>query len=75
MRSSAIYFGAGLLLLLLGLAVFNIWQREEGTPQPVDPKNQTSKHGTASLPKDSTKDLGKEEDEVVLHSPDPNLEA
>ena len=75
MRKSAIYFGAGLLLLLLLWVVFQQSKRQETTPKSVDAKSLTAKHGTASLPKDSTKDLGKEEDEVVLHSPDPILKA
>ena len=73
MKRSAIYFGAGLLFLLLLWAVIHQSQKQETTPKSVEAKSQTGKHGTASLPKDSTKDLGKEEDEVVLHSPDPVL--
>jgi len=75
MKRGAIYFGSGLLLLLLGLAVFHLWQKEKGTPQSVNPKNQALKDGTASLPNDPPKDLGKEEDNIVLHAPDPVLKA
>ena len=75
MRRSGIYFGAGLLLLLLVWVVFRQSQKQEATTRPVDPKNQTSKHGTASLPKDSPRDFGKEEDKIVLHAPDPALKA
>ena len=75
MRKSGIYFGAGLLLLLLVWVVFRQSQKQEATTRPVDPKNQTSKHGTASLPKDSPRDFGKEEDKIVLHAPDPALKA
>lgn len=75
MKRSAIYFGAGLLLLLLGLAVFHVWQKEEGAPRSVGSKNQAPEHGTASLLKDPPKDLGKEEDKMVLHAPDPVLKA
>ena len=75
MRKSAIYLGAGGLLLLLGLAVFHVWQKQEGAPQSVDEKNQASELGTASLRKDPPKDLGKEEDKIVLHAPDPVLKA
>jgi len=75
MRRGAIYFGAGLLLFLLGWVVLHESQKEEGTGRPVNAKNQTSNHGTASLPKDSSKDLGKEEDKIVLHAPDPALKA
>ena len=46
------YFGAGLLFLLMVLVVFNQSQKQEGTGRSVDAKNQTSNHGTASLPKD-----------------------
>jgi len=75
MRRGAIYFGAGLVLLLLVWFVLHESQKEEGTGRPVNAKNQTSTHGTASLPKDSSKDLGKEEDKIVLHAPDPALKA
>ena len=75
MRKSAIYFGAGLLLVLLLWVVFHQSQKQETTPKSVDAKSQPAKHGTASLPKDSTKDLEKEEDEEALHSPDPILKA
>ena len=75
MRRSAMYFGAGLLFLLMVLVVFNQSQKQEGTGRSVDAKNQTSNHGTASLPKDPPKDLGKEEDKIVLHAPDPALKA
>ena len=73
MRKSAIYFGAGLLFLLMVWVVFHQSQKQEGTVRSVDAKNQASNHGTASLPKDSLKDLEKEEAKVVLHSPDPLL--
>ena len=75
MRRSAIYFGAGLLLLLLVWVVFNQSQKQEGTGRSVDAKNQTSNHGTASLPSDPPKDLEKEEGKTVLHTPDPALKA
>jgi hypothetical protein len=75
MRKSGIYFGAGLLLLLLVWVVFREAQKQETVLQSVDAKNQASNHGTASLPKDSPKDLGKEEDNIVLHAPDPVLKA
>ena len=73
MRRGAIYFGAGLVLLLLVWVVLQESQKQEGTGRPVNAKNQTSNHGTASLPKYSSKDLGKEEDKIVLHVPDPAL--
>ena len=69
------YFGAGLLFLLMVLVVFNQSQKQEATTRSVDPKNQTSKHGSALLPTDPPKDLGKEEDKIVLHAPDPALKA
>jgi len=75
MKRSAIYLGAGLLLLLLVWVVFRQSQKQETVLQSKDPKNQTSGHGSASLPKDSSKDLGKEEDKIVLHAPDPALKA
>ena len=75
MRRSAIYLGAGLLLLLLVWVVFHQSQKQEGTYRSVDAKNQTSNHGTASLPSDPPKDLEKEEDKIVLHAPDPALKA
>ena len=75
MRRSAIYFGAGLLFLLMVLVVFNQSQKQEGTARSVDAKNQTSNHGTVSLPSDPPKDLEKEEAKVVLHAPDPVLKA
>jgi len=75
MRRSAIYFGAGLLFLLMVWVVFNQSQKQEGTARSVDAKNQTSNHGTASLPSDPPKDLEKEEAKVVLHAPDPVLKA
>ena len=75
MRRSAMYFGAGLLFLLMVLVVFNQSQKQEGTVRSVDAKNQTSNHGTPSLSKDSLKDLEKEEAKVVLHAPDPVLKA
>ena len=73
MKRGAIYFGAGLLLFLLVWVVLHESQKQEGTGRPVNAKNQTSNHGTASLPKDSSKDLGKEEDKIVLHAPDSAL--
>jgi hypothetical protein len=75
MRRSAIYFGAGLVLLLLVWVVFREAQKQETALQSVDAKNQASNHGTASLPKDSSKDLSKEEDKIVLHASDPALKA
>jgi len=75
MKRSAIYLGAGLLLLLLVWVVFRQSQKQETVLQSKDPKNQTSGHGSASLPKGSSKDLGKEEDKIVLHAPDPALKA
>jgi hypothetical protein len=75
MRRSAIYLGAGLLLLLLVWVVFNQSQKQEGAHRSVDAKNQTSNHGTGSLPNDPPKDLEKEEAKVVLHAPDPVLKA
>ena len=75
MRRSAIYLGAGLLLLLLVWVVFNQSQKQEGTVRSVDAKNETSNHGTPSLSKDSLKDLEKEEAKVALHAPDPVLKA
>jgi hypothetical protein len=75
MRRSAIYFGAGLLFILIVLVVFNQSQRQEGTARSVDAKNLTSKHGTPSLSKDSLQDLEKEEVKIVLHAPDPVLKA
>jgi hypothetical protein len=75
MRRGAIYFGAGLLLLLLVWVVFRQSQKKETVLQSKDPKNQTSKPGTASLSNDPKKDLGKEEDKIVLHAPDPALKA
>jgi hypothetical protein len=75
MRRSAIYLGAGLLLLLLVWVVFNQSQKQEGTVRSVDAKNQTPNHGTASLPSDPPKDLEKEEGKTVLHTPDPALKA
>ena len=75
MRRSAIYFGAGLLLLLLGVTVFHVWHKEEGAPRSVGSKNQAPEHGTASLPKDSPKDIEQEEGKTVLHAPDPLLKA
>ena len=75
MRRSAIYLGAGLLLLLLVWVVLHESQEQEGTVRSVDAKNQTSNHGTASLPSDPPKDLEKEEGKTVLHTPDPVLRA
>ena len=75
MRRSAMYFGAGLLFLLMVLVVFNQSQKQEGTGRSLDAKNQTSNHGSASLPSDPPKDLEKEEGKTVLHTPDPALKA
>ena len=75
MRRSAIYLGAGLLLLLLVWVVLHESQKQEGARRSVDAKNQTSNHGTASLPSDPPKDLEKEEGKTVLHTPDPALKA
>jgi len=75
MRKSAIYFGAGLVLLLLVWVVLHESEKQEGTVRPEDAKNQTSNHGTASLPKDPPKDLGREGNNIVLHAPDPVLKA
>ena len=75
MRKGTICFGVGLLFLLMVLVVFNQSQKQEETIRSVDAKNQSSNHGTASLPKESSKDLGKEEDKAVLHAPDPVLKA
>ena len=75
MRRSAIYFGLGGLLLLLLWVVFHQLPKEETAPRSIGSKNQALKDGTALPSKDSTKDLGKEEDKVVLHAPDPVLKA
>ena len=75
MKRSAIYFGSGLLLLFLLWVVFRQSQKQETVLQSEDAKNQTSGHGSALLPKEASKDLGKEEDKIVLHSPDPVLKA
>jgi hypothetical protein len=75
MRKSAIYLGVGGLLLLLLWVVFHQSQKQAATPRSVDSKNQASNHGTASLPNDPPKDLGKEENKIVLHTPDPILKA
>jgi len=75
MRRGAIYFGAGLLLLLLVWVVFRQSQKQEATPRSEDAKNQALNHGTASLSNDPEKDLGKEEGKIVLHAPDPVLKA
>jgi hypothetical protein len=75
MKRSAIYLGAGLLLLLLVWVVFRLPQKQKTLLKSVDAKNQASKNGTASLSNDPEKDLGKEEDKIVLHSPDPVLKA
>lgn len=69
------YFGAGLLFLLMVWVVFNQSQKQEGTARSVDAKNQTSNHGTASLPSDPPNDLEKKEGKTVLHTPDPALKA
>ena len=75
MRKSGIYLGAGLLFLLMVWVVLRQSQKQETVLQSKDPKNQTSNHGAASLPKDSLKDLEKEEDKIVLHAPDPVIKA
>jgi len=75
MRRGAIYFGVGGLLLLLLWVVFHQLPKEETTPRSVGSKNQALKDGTASLPKDSPKDIDKEEGKTVLHAPDPVLKA
>jgi len=75
MKRSAIYLGAGLLLLPLVWVVFRLPQKQKTVLQSVDAKNQASKNGSESLSKDLPKDLGKEEDKIVLHSPDPVLKA
>jgi hypothetical protein len=75
MRKSAIYLGAGLLLLLLVWVVLRQSQKQETVLQSKDPKNQASKNGSALLPSDPPKDMGKEEDKIVLHAPDPALKA
>ena len=63
------------MLLLLVWVVFREAQKQETALQSVDAKNQASNHGTASLPKDSSKDLSKEEDKIVLHASGPALKA
>ena len=75
MKRSAIYLGVGGLLFLLLWLVFHQSQKQEATPRSVGSKNQALKDGTASHLGDTTKDLGKEEDKVVLHAPDPVLKA
>jgi len=75
MRKGTIYFGAGLLFLLMVWVVFNQSQKQEGAHRSVDAKNQASKLGSASLPKDPPKDLEKEEGKTVLHTPDSALRA
>jgi hypothetical protein len=75
MKRSGIYFGAGLLLLLLVWAAFRQSQKQEATTRSVDLKNQASKNGSASLSNDPEKDLGKEEGKIVLHAPDSALKA
>jgi hypothetical protein len=75
MKRSTIYLGVGLLLLLLVWVAFHQSQKQEATTRSVDAKNQASKNGSALLSKDSSKDLGKEEDKIVLHAPDPVLKA
>ena len=75
MRKRAIYLAAGVLLLLLVWVAFHQLEKQEATTRSVDPKNQASKHGTALLPSDPPKDMGKEEDKKVLHAPDPVLKA
>jgi hypothetical protein len=75
MKRSAIYLGVGGLLFLLLWLVFHQSQKQEATPRSVGSKNQALKDGTASHLGDTTKDLGKEEDKIVLHAPDPVLKA
>jgi hypothetical protein len=75
MRKSAIYLGAGVLLLLLVWVAFHQLEKQEGTARSVDAKNQASKNGSALLPSDPPKDMGKEEAKIVLHAPDPVLKA
>jgi len=75
MKRSAIYLGVGGLLFLLLWLVFHQSQKQEATPRSVGSKNQALKDGTASHLGDTPKDLGKEEDKVVLHAPDPVLKA
>jgi len=74
-KKSAIYLGGGLLLLLLVWVVLRQSQKQETVLQSKDPKNQASKNGSALLPSDPPKDIGKEEDKIVLHVPDPVLKA
>jgi hypothetical protein len=75
MRKSGIYLGAGLLFLLMVWVVLRQSQKQETVLQSKDPKNQASKNGSALLPSDPPKDMGKEEDKIVLHAPDPALKA
>jgi hypothetical protein len=75
MKRSTIYLGVGLLLLFLVWAAFRQSQKQEAASRTLDPKNQTSKPGAASLSNDPEKDLGKEEGKIVLHAPDPALKA
>jgi len=75
MRKSAICLGAGVLFLLLVWVAFRQSQKQEATNRSVDPKNQALKNGSALLPSDPPKDLGKEEDKIVLHALDPALKA
>ena len=75
MKRSAIYLGVGGLLFLLLWVVFHQSHKQEATPRSVGSKIQAPKHGPASLPNDPPKGLGKEEEKIVLHAPDPALKA
>jgi len=75
MRRSAIYLGVGGLLFLLLWVVFHQSQKQEATPRSVGSKNQALKNGMAPHLGDPPKNLGKEEDNIVLHAPDPVLKA
>ena len=55
--------------------VFHQSQKQEGTRRSVEAKNQASKPGTVSLPKEPPRDLDKEEAKVVIHAPDSTLKA
>ena len=75
MRRSAIYLGVGGLLFLLLWVVFHQSQKQEATPRSVGSNNQALKNGMAPHLGDPPKNLGKEEDNIVLHAPDPVLKA
>jgi len=75
MRKIIIYIGAGFLLLLLVWVVFRGEQKQEVVSQTVDSRNQAPKHEKAFHPKDASKDLEKNEEGEVFHSPDPVLKA